>query len=220
MSEGYSGTSRLSFDAKPHAYDPAASPELFEDVLPRRVVAFLIDLVIIAIPIVILWFFIFAIGIVTLGLGFILYALMPVVSVIWALVYYGTTFASPRSATIGMRVMDLEMRTRDGAPCYFALGAMHAVAFWISVSTLSPLILLVAFFNDRRRLLHDMFPAIALLALLLTFFGLTLAVIVIALLLLAFSSGPSRLMQDLLGGTVVVNNDLRARMLRAARESR
>jgi uncharacterized RDD family membrane protein YckC len=54
-----------------------------------------------------------------------------------------------------MRVMDLEMRTWYGAPAYFVLGAMHAVGFWITVSVLTPLILLVGFFNDRRRLLHD-----------------------------------------------------------------
>ena len=34
-------------------------------------------------------------------------------------------------------------------------GAMHAVLFWISVSVLSPLVLLVGLFNGRRRLLHD-----------------------------------------------------------------
>ena len=36
------------------------------------------------------------------------------------------------------------------------LGAVHALVFWITVSFLTPLILLVGFFNDRRRLLHDM----------------------------------------------------------------
>ena len=32
---------------------------------------------------------------------------------------------------------------------------MHAVLFWISVSMLSPLVLLIGLFNARRRLLHD-----------------------------------------------------------------
>jgi uncharacterized RDD family membrane protein YckC len=54
-----------------------------------------------------------------------------------------------------MRVMDLEMRTWYGAQSYFVLGAVHAVLFWISVSFLSPLVLLVGLFNKRRRLLHD-----------------------------------------------------------------
>ena len=145
----------MSIDIKPHAYDPATQPELFEGVLARRVVAFVIDFVIIAIPVVLAAMFIFAFGIVTLGLGWVLYWLLPPGSVIWALVYFGVTLGGPRSATIGMRTMDLEMRTWYGAPAYFVLGAVHAIVFWFSVSALTPFILLVAFFNERRRLLHD-----------------------------------------------------------------
>jgi uncharacterized RDD family membrane protein YckC len=55
-----------------------------------------------------------------------------------------------------MRVMDLEMRTWYGSPAYFVLGAVHAIGYWISVSALTPLILLVPLFNARKRLLHDM----------------------------------------------------------------
>ena len=54
-----------------------------------------------------------------------------------------------------MRVMDLELHTWYGAPGYFVLGAVHAIAFWFTVSFFSPFVLLVAFFNRRRRLLHD-----------------------------------------------------------------
>lgn len=146
----------VSIELKPHAYDPAQNPELFEGVLARRLVAFLIDLSIISIPIVFLAVFIFAVGIVTFGLGFFLYGLLPPISVIWALTYYGLCFGSERSATVGMRVVGLEMRTWYGAPAYFVLGAVHALVFWVSVSALTPLILLVCLFNDRRRLLHDM----------------------------------------------------------------
>jgi uncharacterized RDD family membrane protein YckC len=32
---------------------------------------------------------------------------------------------------------------------------VHAILFWLSVSALTPFILLVCFFNQRRRLLHD-----------------------------------------------------------------
>jgi len=145
----------MSIDIKPHAYDPVAHPELFEGVLSRRVVAFIIDFVIVAVPIVLAAMFIFAFGIVTLGLAWALYWLLPPASVIWAIAYFGLTLGGPSSATIGMRTMDLEMRTWYGAPAYFVLGAVHAIAFWFSVSALTPFILLVAFFNERRRLLHD-----------------------------------------------------------------
>jgi uncharacterized RDD family membrane protein YckC len=146
----------LSVDVKPHAYDPAINPELFEGVLPRRVLAFIIDAVIIALPMLLATIFIVILGLVTFGLGWLLFWLWSPAAAIWAICYYGFTFGSPASATIGMRVMDLEMRTWYGAPAYFVLGAAHAVVFWISVSFLTPLILLVALFNNRRRLLHDM----------------------------------------------------------------
>ncbi len=146
----------VSIELKPHAYDPAANPELFEGVLARRCIAFLIDVTIITIPVVFAAVFIFIFGLVTFGLGWALFWLLSPGTVIWAICYYGLTFGSPASATIGMRVMDLEMRTWYGAPSYFVLGAVHAVVYWVSVSFLTPFILLVALFNDRRRLLHDM----------------------------------------------------------------
>jgi uncharacterized RDD family membrane protein YckC len=146
----------VSIELKPHAYDPKTNPELFEGVLARRCIAFLIDVVIIFIPVVFVSIFIFIFGLVTLGLGWALFWLLSPGTVIWAIVYYGLTFGSPASATIGMRVMDIEMRTWYGAPCYFVLGAVHAIVFWVTVSFLTPFILLVAFFNERRRLLHDM----------------------------------------------------------------
>jgi uncharacterized RDD family membrane protein YckC len=145
----------MAIDIKPHAYDPVMSPELFEGVLSRRIVAFVIDLVILSIPVVLASIFIFAFGIVTLGLGFMLYGLLYPATVIWVLVYFGVTLGGPSSATIGMRLMDLEMRTWYGAPAYFVLGAVHAIVFWVSITALSPFILLVAFFNERHRLLHD-----------------------------------------------------------------
>ena len=55
-----------------------------------------------------------------------------------------------------MRMVDLEMRTWYGAPAYFVLGAVHAVVYWLTVTFLTPLVLLVGLFNERRRLLHDM----------------------------------------------------------------
>ena len=143
----------MSIDIKPHAYDPVANPKcskacwragwwrsssISSSSRCRSACAI-----------------IFAFTIVTLGLGVVLFWLLPAATVVWALVYFGITLGGPRSATIGMRMVDLEMRTWYGAPAYFVLGAVHAIAFWFTVSFLTPFILLVAFFNERRRLLHD-----------------------------------------------------------------
>jgi uncharacterized RDD family membrane protein YckC len=145
----------VSIELKPHAYDPAANPELFDGVLARRVVAFLIDFLILAVPVVFAAMFLSVVTIVTFGLGIVFFALLWPAMVIWAVVYYGMTLGGPASATIGMRVMEIEMRTWYGAPAYFMLGAVHAVVFWVTVSAITPLILLVCLFNGRRRCLHD-----------------------------------------------------------------
>src|SRR5882762_4946300 len=139
----------------PHAFDPWLQPELFRGVLTRRVIAFIIDLIVLSVPVILAVLFIAIFGVVTLGLGWVLFWLVSPASVIWALVYYGASLGGPHSATVGMRVMDLELRTWYGAPGYFLLGAMHAVLFWISISVLSPFVLLIGLLNGRRRLLHD-----------------------------------------------------------------
>jgi len=139
----------------PHAFDPDLQPELFRGVLTRRVFAFLIDLVVLSVPVILGYIFIFLFGIVTLTLGWMLFWLAWPATIVWAIVYYGASIGGPHSATMGMRAMDLELRTWYGAPGYFVLGACHAVLYWVSMSFLTPLVLLVGLFNGRRRLLHD-----------------------------------------------------------------
>ncbi len=141
---------------RPHAFDPWAHPELFRDVLMRRVLAFIVDLLILSVPVILATIFIAVFGIVTLGLGWALFWLVSPLSIVWAICYYGLTLGGERAATVGMRLLNLEMRTWYGEKPYFLLGASHAVLYWVSVSILSPLVLLVGLFNGRRRLLHDM----------------------------------------------------------------
>lgn len=153
---GFNNADSNSAGFGPHAFDPWMQPELFRGVLTRRFFAFLIDLVVLSIPVIFAVIFIAMFGVVTLGFGWALFWLVSPASLIWAVVYYGASLGGPHSATIGMRAMNLEMRTWYGEPGYFVLGAMHAILFWISLSIFTPLILLVGLFNGRRRLLHDM----------------------------------------------------------------
>jgi uncharacterized RDD family membrane protein YckC len=110
-------------------------------------------------PIVFLALFIFVFGLVTLGLGWLLFWLLSPIFVIWAVIYAGATLGSPHSATVGMRAMDLEMRLWNGSRMYFLLGAVHVIFFWVVTTTLTPLVLLVGLLNRRRRLLHDFLTA-------------------------------------------------------------
>src|SRR3954447_10331395 len=99
----------------PHGFDPWMQPELFRGVLTRRLFAFLIDLVVLSIPVVLACMFIAVFGVVTLGFGWTLFWLVSPASVIWAIVYYGASLGGPHSATPGMRLMNLQLRTWHGA---------------------------------------------------------------------------------------------------------
>src|SRR5213083_915448 len=86
----------------PHAFDPWTQPELFRGVLTRRVFAFLIDLVVLSITVILAYVFIAVFGLITLGLGWLLFWLVWPASVIWAIIYYGASLGGPHSATLGM----------------------------------------------------------------------------------------------------------------------
>ncbi len=137
---------------RPPAFDPVSSPELFSGVRTSRIFAFLIDLIAMTILTFVGYIVVAILGIFTLGLGFLLFA------IIWpgvALLYVAFTLGGPYSATPGMRAMGLEMRMWHGERIYPLLAAMHAILFWVSVSFLTPFILLVSLFSNRKRLLHD-----------------------------------------------------------------
>ncbi|WP_289033515.1 RDD family protein [uncultured Roseibium sp.] len=139
-------------DERRDAYDALVQPELFEGVRTRRIFAFLIDAIAVAIlflPAAVLVFFL---GIFTLGLGWLLFA---VLSPILPIAYTAFTLGGPSAATPGMRAMGLEMRFWYGARPYPLLAAVHVILFWFSISLLTPLILLISLFSDRKRLLHD-----------------------------------------------------------------
>ncbi len=146
----------VSYEPKPYVYDPATQPEYFEGILTRRAVAWLIDVTVVGLLTALAAVVLFIFGIVTLGLGWMLYFVFPGIATIIAVAYYGLCYSGAKSATLGMRALGLEMRTWYGAPAYFLLGAVHAIFYWVSVAFLTPFILLVAFINPRKRTLHDM----------------------------------------------------------------
>ncbi|MDI6838529.1 RDD family protein [Ciceribacter thiooxidans] len=124
----------------------------YSGVLSRRVFAFIIDYLIIAllwIPAAVLVFFV---GILTLGLGFLLY---PILFFIVAGLYFGISLAGPFQATPGMRAMGIAMVRLDGRKIDFVTAIAHLALFWILNSVLTPLILLAGLFTERSRLVHD-----------------------------------------------------------------
>jgi uncharacterized RDD family membrane protein YckC len=63
--------------------------------------------------------------------------------------------SGPRRGTIGMRMFGVELRQLDGGTAPFVVAAVHAVFFYVTISVLTPLVLLVGPFNRERRLVHD-----------------------------------------------------------------
>lgn len=125
----------------------------YSGVLSRRVFAFIIDYAIVlmlCIPAAIVVFFL---GIITLGLGWMLY---PALFVIVALLYFGMTLGRSSQASLGMRAMGLAMARLDGRRMDFLTAVAHTIIFWVINSVLTPLILLVGLFTERSRLVHDL----------------------------------------------------------------
>lgn len=148
MSETYT-----TLDGRGPAYDPAIRPDYYDGVRTRRIFAFLIDASVILFLMLVASAVIAVLGIFTLGLGWFLFPLVwPVV----AIAYTAFTLGGRHSATPGMRFMGIEMRMWDGARMNPALAVIHAIGFWLSVSFLTPLILLVSLFTPRKQLLHDL----------------------------------------------------------------
>jgi uncharacterized RDD family membrane protein YckC len=125
---------------------------LFDGLLTRRVLAFVIDYAIVLLLMIPAAVVLFFFSILTLGLGFYLY---PVLFFIIAGLYFGLSLSSAAQATPGMRVMDIMMVSDSGQPIDFFTAILHLVIFWILNSVVTPFILLVGLFTERRRLLHD-----------------------------------------------------------------
>ncbi len=134
------------------AHDTLLRPALYDGVRTRRMFAFLIDASVILALMVLASVVIAVLGIFTLGLGWLLF---PLVWPLVAILYTMFTLGGPASATPGMRFVGLEMRTWTGERMYSLLALFHAILFWLSVTILTPFVLLVALVTPRKRLLHD-----------------------------------------------------------------
>ncbi len=131
--------------------DPLTEPDLYDSVLPRRAVAYVLDLVLIAALTVGLWLVFGIAGILTFGvltpLGLVVLAVLPV--------GYHTLFIGRDGATPGMRVFDLEVRSWTGRQADYAQAFLTTVLFYASIGLTAWLVLLVPLFTDRNRTLHD-----------------------------------------------------------------
>jgi uncharacterized RDD family membrane protein YckC len=132
--------------------DPSVFPEVYEGVLWRRVLAYMVDLVFIGIIAVGAWVVFALLTVLSLGLlGPLLWFLFGLIP----LAYHTLLLSGRHSATFGMRCFDLELRSVTGERPSFLQALLQTALFYVTVGMTGSLILLVALFNRRRRTLHD-----------------------------------------------------------------
>jgi uncharacterized RDD family membrane protein YckC len=125
----------------------------YDGVRTRRVFAFLLDYLIVAILLIPFAILVFFLGLLTLGLAWSLFAVLgPAV----ALLYIWNTLGGPNQATTGMKMMGIRLDRLDGRPVDGLTAVVHSVLFWAGNVILSPLVLLVTLFADRKRTAHDL----------------------------------------------------------------
>jgi uncharacterized RDD family membrane protein YckC len=123
-----------------------------DGVRTRRMLAFCIDYLIVGI----LWFVaavaVFFIGILTLGLGWLLY---PILFLLVALAYVGMTMGGPNQATLGMNFFSIRIERDDGSPIDGITAIVHTCIFWAAHIALTPLLLVISLFSARKKLIQD-----------------------------------------------------------------
>jgi uncharacterized RDD family membrane protein YckC len=125
----------------------------YDGVRTRRVFAFLLDYLIVGLLSVPFAILVALLGLLTFGLGWALFGiLVPAV----ALIYVWNTLGGRNQATSGMRMMGIRLDRLDGRPVDGLLAVVHSVLFWAGNVVLTPLVLLVSLFADRKRTLHDL----------------------------------------------------------------
>ncbi len=158
------GYSRSSYATTGPAFANAGVPAARTDgVLGRRFFAYLIDIMVIFGLIAILAIAIFLLGIVTLTLGWWLYALLFPPAV--AIVYNALTIGGPAQSTIGMRMMGLKVvDAGGGGPVDKITAAVHALLFYLAAGTfvLWAIDVVVGMMRGDRRLGHDLVTGVTL----------------------------------------------------------
>jgi uncharacterized RDD family membrane protein YckC len=125
----------------------------YRGVRTRRIFAFLLDYFFVALLTIPFAILVAILGLLTFGLGWALFSvLVPMV----AILYVWNTLGGRDQATTGMRIMGIRLEKLDGSRIDGMTAVVHSVLFWAGNVILTPLVLLVTLFSDRKRTLHDL----------------------------------------------------------------
>ncbi|CAH1671523.1 MAG: RDD family protein [Chelatococcus sp.] len=122
-------------------------------VITPRFFAYLIDIVVIALLMLVLFMVVAVLGVITFGLAWFLF---PLIGACTGILYSAVTVSGERQSTIGMRLMGLKVIGPYGRPD-FITAAIHALFFYVAASTgfLLAIDIVTAFVRSDRRMLHD-----------------------------------------------------------------
>lgn len=149
-SEGSQDSYNQGFNRDPNIFDPLQAPALFDSIVFRRVVAYIMDGIILGLLWVIAWIFLSGLTVITFGLG------APLLIVLFILpLLYHSLFIGISGATPGMRFFDIEVRLLNGQRPDLGHAILLTILFYATIALTTALILLVALFNWRGRCLHD-----------------------------------------------------------------
>ncbi|WP_162915130.1 RDD family protein [Desertibaculum subflavum] len=151
MPESYPSASSVAL-AQPGGDGPFAGWR-FEGITVRRILAYAIDVALVGVLLALAMFAGMVLTVLTLGLAG---PLLGLVSFAVILVGYTTLLVGgPQSATFGMRLVGIEVRRLDGRRPDYLLAGVSVVLFYVLHVATSWLLLLVALFNRRGRLVQD-----------------------------------------------------------------
>ena len=134
--------------------EPLAISPNYHNIIFRRVAAYLIDAVIVGGLMSVAFVIISISGLLTFGLGFTLIG--PSFFII-PLTYHTFLIGGPCSATWGMRLMGIEVRSWRGGRPDILQATILTILFYGSVAMTGWVILIVGFFSNSNRCLHDYF---------------------------------------------------------------
>ena len=132
----------------------------FDGVLTRRVIAHIIDSIIVYAVTAAVVVVLALLNLVTLGLF-----AAPIVGlgVVVPILYFTAFTGGAKSATPGMRMMNIELLSMTGGRPGYPKAGLRTLLWYASIVVLSTLILVVALFNERRRALHDILTGTAVI---------------------------------------------------------
>ncbi|HEX2135096.1 MAG TPA: RDD family protein [Microvirga sp.] len=142
-----------------YVFDPRAT----DGTLGRRFFAYLIDIVVIFALWGVLWLAIAILGLFTLGLGWLLFSLLPFT----AIIYNAVTISGPAQGTIGMRLAGVRVfDATTGGRVSFLAAAVHALLFYVALGAAALLWIadvLFGFVREDRRLGRDLITNVVFL---------------------------------------------------------